>query len=147
MPSQIDMTRRGRFLLKGALVWLLMPIAAIANGALRDLLVAPLLGERGAEILAVLVLLILIYGITAVFLTRAGPRRRSADLWALGFLWMVLTIAFELVFFGVFLSVPVPELITAYNIFAGELWIVVVIGVLLAPRLVQMGLRLIRQRH
>jgi hypothetical protein len=139
------MTRRGRFLLKGALVWLLMPIAAIANGALRDLLLAPLLGERAAEILRVFVLLIFIYAITAVFLARTGPRRWSADLWALGFLWMVLTIAFELVFFGIFMGAPIPELLTAYNIFAGELWIVVVAGVLLAPRLVQVGLRLIRQ--
>jgi hypothetical protein len=140
------MTRRDRFLLKGALVWLLMPIAAIANGALRDLLLAPLVGERAAQILAVLVLLIFIYEITAVFLTRTGPRRRSADLWALGLLWMVLTIVFEIVFFGVFLGVPIPKLLAAYNIFAGELWIAVVTGVLLAPRLVQVGLRFIRQR-
>jgi hypothetical protein len=95
----------------------------------------------------VAVLLIVIYGITAVFLARTGARRRSADLWALGFLWMVLTIAFELVFFGVFMGVPIPELLAAYNIFAGELWIVVVVGVLLAPSLVQAGLRLLRQRH
>lgn len=78
------MTRRGRFLLEGALVWLLMPIAAIADGALRDLWLAPLLGERAAEILSLLALLIFIYAITAVFLGRAGHRRRSADLWALG---------------------------------------------------------------
>jgi hypothetical protein len=50
---------------------------------------------------------------------------------------MALTIVFELVFFGVFLGVPIPELLAAYNSFAGELWIVVVVGVLLAPRLVQ----------
>jgi hypothetical protein len=139
------MTRRRRFLLKGTLVWLLMPIAAMANGALRDLLLASLLGELAAEILAVLVLLILIYGITAVFLARTGPRRRSADLWALGFLWMVLTIAFELVFFGVFLGVPISELLAAYDILAGELWVVVVAGVLLAPPLVGAGLRLLHQ--
>jgi hypothetical protein len=139
------MTRRRRFLLKGTLVWLLMPIAAMANGALRDLLLAPLLGELAAEILAVLVLLILIYGITAVFLARTGPRRRSADLWALGFLWMALTIAFELVFFGVFLGVPISELLAAYDILAGELWVVVVAGVLLAPPLVGAGLRLLHQ--
>ena len=60
---------------------------------------------------------------------------------------MVLTIVFELVFFGVFLGMPIPELLAAYNIFAGELWIVVVVGVLLAPRLVQAGLSLFRQRH
>jgi len=50
---------------------------------------------------------------------------------------MALTIVFELVFFGVFLGVPILELLAAYNIFAGELWIVVVVGVLLTPRLVQ----------
>jgi hypothetical protein len=141
------MTRRGSFLFKGALVWLLMPIAAIVNGALRDLLLAPLLGERAAELLAVLLLLIFIYSITAVFLVRTGPRRRSADLWALGFLWMALTIMFEFVFFGVIMDVPTSELLAAYNIFAGELWIIVVAGVLLAPRVVQGGLRAIRQRH
>jgi hypothetical protein len=104
-----------------------------------------LLGELAAEILAVLVLLILIYGITAVFLARTGPRRRSADLWALGFLWMALTIAFELFFFGVFLGVPISELLAAYDILAGELWVVVVGGVLLAPPLVGAGLRLLHQ--
>jgi hypothetical protein len=140
------MTRRSRFLLKGTLVWLLMPIAAIANGALRDLLLAPSLGERAAEILSVLVLLIFIYGITAAFLARIGPRHRSADLWALGFLWMVLIVVFEVVFFGALMGVPIPELLAAYNIFAGELWIVIVVGVLLAPRLVQVALRLIRQQ-
>jgi hypothetical protein len=45
LAGWIDVTRRGRFLLEGALVWLLMPIAAIANGALRDLLLAPLLAS------------------------------------------------------------------------------------------------------
>ncbi len=141
------MTPRGRFLRKGALVWLLMPIAAIANGALRDVLLTPLLGEHPAEILSVLLLLIFIYVITALFLGRAGPVRRSADLWALGVLWMVLTIAFELVFFGVFLGVPVSELLAAYNVFAGEPWLVIVVGVLLAPPLVGAGLRLLRQSH
>jgi hypothetical protein len=138
------MTRRGRILLKGALFWLLMPIAAIANGALRDLWLAPWLGEREAEILSVFALLILIYVITALFLRRAGLRHVSADLWALGVLWMVLTTVFELVFFGVFLGVPISELFAAYNIFAGELWLVVVAGVLLAPPLVGAGLHLLR---
>jgi len=139
------MTRRGRFLRKGALAWLLMPVAAIANGALRDLWLAPLLGEHAAEILSVLLLLVSIYVITALFLRRAGHRHVSADLWALGILWMVLTIVFELVFFGVFLGVPIPELLAAYDIFAGELWLVVVAGVLLAPPLVGASLRLLRQ--
>jgi hypothetical protein len=124
-----------------------MPIAAIANGALRDVLLTPLLGEHPAEILSVLLLLIFIYIITALLLGRAGPVRRSADLWALGVLWMVLTIAFELVFFGVFLGVPVSELLAAYNVFAGELWLVVVVGVLLAPPLVGAGLHLLHQSH
>ena len=140
------MTRRGRFLFKGALVWLLMPLAAIANGALRDLLLGPLLGEQAAEILAVLLLLVLIYLITAVFLSRIGLRYRLADLWALGFLWMILTIAFEFIFFGVSMSVPISELLEAPNIFAGELLVVVLVGVLLAPRLAHVGLRFLRQR-
>ena len=140
------MTRRGRFLFKGALVWLLMPVAAIANGALRELLLASLLGEQAAEILAVLLLLVLIYLIAAVFLSRIGRRYRLADLWALGFLWMVLTIAFEIIFFGVFLSVPISALLEAYNVFAGEFWVVILLGILLAPRLAHVGVRLLRQR-
>jgi hypothetical protein len=140
------MTRRGRFLFKGAVVWLLMPVAAIANGVLRDLLLGPLLGEQAAEILAVLLLLVLIYLITAVFLKRSGLRYRLADLWALGFLWMILTIAFEFIFFGISMSVPISELLEAYNIVAGELWVVVLVGVLLAPRLAHVGLRFLRQR-
>ena len=93
LAGRLHMMRRRSFLLKGALVWLLMPIAAIANGALRDLLLAPLLGVHAAQILAVVVLLSVIYVVTAVFLGRAGHRRGSADLWALGVLWMVLMVA------------------------------------------------------
>ena len=74
--------------------------------------------------------------LAAGFIARAAPvaqvRKALLEARAAGD-WMVLTIAFELVFFGVFLGVPISELLAAYNVFAGELWLVVVVGVLLAP--------------
>lgn len=135
------MTRRSRFLWLGVSVWLLMPIGAIANGAVRDLLLAPWLGTRLAEIAGVVMLLVFIYAMTAIFLWSAGGGRRPWDLWALGVLWMVLTIAFEALFFGLVMGVPASELVAAYDLLEGELWPLVVIGVLLAPPLVDSGLR------
>jgi hypothetical protein len=140
----IAMTRRNGFLLRGSLVWLLMPVAAIANGAFRDLLLAPLLGARAAEIVSALVLLAFIYVVTAAFLSWTGSGRRPKDLWALGLLWMVLTIAFEFAFFGLLMEVPLSRLVAAYNVFNGELWPLVVAGVLLAPPVVNACLRLVR---
>lgn len=135
------MTGPAGFLLTGALVWLVMPIGAIANGAVRDLLLAPLLGVRAAGIVSVLVLLAFIYAVTALFLARVNGNRRPVALWGLGLLWMGLTVTFEFVFFGLVMGVPLPELLAAYDILSGELWLVVVLGVLLAPPAVGAALR------
>ncbi len=125
-----------RFLLLGLAVWPLLPIAAIVNGAVREGALVPAFGRGVAEVLSVVTALALFYVITYAFLRRARTPYRTADLWALGVCWAVLAVIFEVVFFGLFMGVPMDELIAAYNIFAGELWPVVVAGVLVAPPLV-----------
>jgi hypothetical protein len=125
-----------RFLLVGLAVWPLLPIAAVVNGAVREGLIAPALGQPAAEAIGVVTALALFYAITFVFLRRTQTPHGTADLWALGICWAILAVIFEFVFFGVIMGVPMDELIAAYNIFAGELWPVVVAGVLVAPPLV-----------
>ena len=124
-----------RFLLPGLAIWLLFPVAAIVNGMAREAVLAPMFGRRAAEVLSVVILLAVIYAIAFVFLRRVREPYAAAELWALGACWVILTIAFEVMLFGVVLGVPTRELIAAYNVFAGELWSFVVLGVLLAPPL------------
>ena len=124
-----------RFLLLGLAVWLLFPVVAVANGAVREAVVAPALGRGAAEALSVVILLAALHATAFVFLRRVRTPYAAADLWALGACWAILTIAFEVVLFGLVLGVPMRELLAAYNVFAGEPWPFVVLGVLLAPPL------------
>jgi hypothetical protein len=132
------------FLLLGLAVWPLLPAAAVANGAVREAVLVPALGRGAAEVLSVATALALFYAIAYAFLRRVRAPFTAADLWALGACWAALAIVFEIVFFGVLMGVPMAELIAAYNIFAGELWPVVVVGVLVAPPLV--GALVVRRR-
>ena len=133
-----------RFLLLGLAVWPLMPVAAVLNGAVREAVLVPALGRGAAEVLSVATALALFYAIAYVFLRRVRAPFTAAGLWALGACWAALAIVFEFVFFGVIMGVPLTELVAAYNIFAGELWPVVVVGVLVAPPLV--GALVVRRR-
>ena len=133
-----------RFLLLGLAVWPLMPVAAVVNGAVREAALAPALGRGAAEVLSVVILLAVIHAIAFVFLRRVRTPYAAADLWALGACWAILTIVFEVVLFGVLLGVPARELLAAYNVFAGELWTFIVLGVLLAPPLAG---ALVRRAH
>ena len=118
----------GRYLL----AWFPMILIAVANGALREAWLLPRLGEHAARQVSTL-LLIGLLAVYIAFVTKAWPIPSSARAWAIGTLWLGLTVAFEFLL-GRFVSgLSWREMLAEYDLAAGRLWVLVPIWVALAP--------------
>ncbi len=133
------MSVNSRFLGFGVAIWPIMPVTAMANGLFRELVLVPALGASVAGVVAVVTFFLLIYPIIFTFLRFVPASFDRTDLWTLGLVWMLLAVAFEFVVFGVVLGVPMSDLLAAYDITRGELWPVVLLGVLIGPPLLGRG--------
>lgn len=120
------------FLIRSFLVWLLIIPLAVANGALRDLLLAPALGETLGRALSSVSLSILIFAVTLLFIGRIGVRERR-DLLVVGGSWLLLTLLFEFSFFVLVMGHPFDELLAEYDLFQGRLWLLVLAATFFAP--------------
>jgi hypothetical protein len=114
------------------LAWLLLLGLAVANGALREFLLLPLMGEPAARLLSPVILApgVLILG--GLFAWYAGPRPAPVLL-GVGLLWLLLALMFEFCFFHFVRGVPWTVLLADYNILAGRLLALVWIATLLGP--------------
>jgi len=82
--------------LKAALVWLGLALVAGLNGALRESLLAPRLGPRTSLAVSGLLFSGMIFALTLVWLPHLVPLT-AGRCWAIGALWVGLTLCFELV--------------------------------------------------
>ena len=122
------------YLIKSFLVWLLFIPLAIANGALRDLVFTPALGDTMGRAVSSLVLSLLILGLTLLLVKRLGVDTRAGYL-VVGAFWLILTLLFEVSFALLVIGHPMDELLKDYNIFRGRLWLIVLAATFFAPLL------------
>jgi hypothetical protein len=122
------------YLIRSFLVWLLFIPLAIANGALRDLVLAPALGDMLGRAISSLTLSLLILGLTLFMMDRLGVNTRMGYL-VVGAFWLILTLLFEVSFFILVMGHPMDELLKDYDIFSGRLWLIVLATTLFAPLL------------
>jgi hypothetical protein len=115
-------------------VWLVMLVAAFINGAIRELLIVPQVGEQVGHFLSVFVLSGVIFGITYLFIRALGPLP-ARMLLGVGLFWLVLSLLFEFGFFHYVMHAPWSKLLADYNIFRGRLLSVVWLTMLFAPLL------------
>lgn len=116
---------------KSLLIWLAIIPLAILNGGLREEVLIPLIGEECGLPLSGLLLCLFIFLLSYIFLPKIG-KGASRNYWQIGLLWLLLTITFETVF-GLFRGNTVSELIKAYDVTTGNLWLLVVIFTGIAP--------------
>jgi len=119
-------------LARAAFVWFLIMVAAILNGALRDMIVVPRTSELAARALSCVTLASAIVFVTWLTIGWMGPTS-SRDAWRIGVMWLVMTLAFELGAGHYLFHTPWAALIADYNLLAGRLWILVLIATLTAP--------------
>ncbi len=124
----------GGFLVRALVFWLVLAVTGVANGFLRQLVLTPWLGEPVSRPLSGITLIILIYLAVWVFLKLTGPAAAPSAYWAAGFLWVALTAGFEIVL-GTAMGMTLSELLGAYDLRSGNLWLVDMVAILVAPRL------------
>jgi hypothetical protein len=122
------------YLIRSFLVWLLFIPLAIANGALRDLVLTSALGDALGRAVSSLTLSLLIQGLTLLLVDRLGVNTRSGCL-VVGAFWLVLTLLFEVSFALLVMGHPMDELLQDYDIFRGRLWLIVLATTFFAPLL------------
>jgi hypothetical protein len=120
---------------RAGLIWFGIMLAAILNGALRDLLLVPRLGDLGARAISCLTLASAIVIFTWMSLSWIRPASMT-DAWRIGLLWLAMTLVFEFGAGHYFFGTPWPALLADYNVLAGRLWVLVLITTLTAPVLV-----------
>jgi len=119
-------------LIKYTLAWLGMMIIAIANGGLRDILYKQYLGDLAAHQLST-VLLLLLLALYFRILAARWPLASYTQAWAVGLIWLVMTLAFEFGFGHFIVGHSWAHLFQDYDILAGRVWVLIPIWILTGP--------------
>jgi len=126
---------------KSLLIWLAIIPCAILNGAFREVVINPLIGERYGQPLSGVLLCMILFVLCWFFIPRIG-RGTAKTYWIIGLWWVILTILFE-TGFGLLTGDTLVGLIRAYDITTGNLWLLVVLLTGLAPWLTAKARKLI----
>ena len=118
-------------LLKSVLVWGVILMLAILNGALRDMLLVPAFGPTSARFVSGVVLCAVIVA-AAVLAAPWLDRPPLRSFWWIGASWLVLTLGFETAV-GYAEHQSWQRLLEAYTFQGGNLWPLVLVTTLIAP--------------
>ena len=121
-------------LVRAGAVWFAVMLIAILNGAARDVLLVPRLGDPVARALSCLTLATLIVLVTWVSLRWIHPASLS-DAWTIGVVWLAMTLTFEFVAGHYLFHTAWSTLLADYNLLKGRLWILVLVSTAIAPAL------------
>ncbi len=117
-----------------ALAWVPMVIIAVANGAARDLVYGKRLSELRAHQVSTVTGIVL-FGLYIFALTRYWKIESSGQALSIGFIWLLLTLAFEFLFGRFVAGRSWERLLHDYNLFAGRIWILIPVWIAVAPYL------------
>ena len=119
-------------LLKIAAIWLLIALAAIINGAVRDKLVAPTVGSGIALPLSGFSLALIVFAATYQTLPWLGLRSEN-DYLLIGSLWVAMTLAFEYLFGHYVMAKSWDDIHDGFNPRGGNLFLMVLLVTAAAP--------------
>jgi hypothetical protein len=114
-------------------LWFAILLLAFLNGTLRELILIPAWGSFAGLLVSGLLLsacVLLVAWIAHPWY--ASPHAKLQ--WRVGAYWLLLTLAFEFGF-GILRGKPWGELLNAYTLRGGNIWTLVLLVVLIAPRI------------
>lgn len=117
------------------LTWLVLLIAAIVNGVVREAVVTPMMSFTRARAISSISLSASILVLSWFLVPWIGPGSAGQAL-RVGAIWVGLTLLFEFGFGHYVSGKPWSELLADYNLFQGRIWILVLVTTFLAPWLV-----------
>lgn len=112
--------------------WFVMLLVSIANGAVRDFTYGRHLGELAAHQVST-VASVLLLGLVIRIFVRWVPPSSAQHALTIGLAWVVLTVAFEFLFFHFVGGHSWSELFANYNICKGRVWVIVLLWIAAAP--------------
>ncbi|MBL0035948.1 MAG: hypothetical protein IPP26_09305 [Flavobacteriales bacterium] len=117
---------------KAILIWFVLMVGAIANGAVRIKLIIPFTGEPIGHVISTALLCVLILVITWAMIGWIGPLT-DQQARGIGTVWLLLTLGFEFGAGALISHRTWPEMLADYNVLNGRVWVVVPIITFLAP--------------
>ena len=131
---------------RAALVWIVLLVAAVANGGFREAAIVPALGAAAAHVISTLLLCAVIIALSWLTIGWIHPVSR-AQAWTVGVMWVVFTVAFEFLAGHYLFGHPWNRLLADYNILRGRIWVLVVLATVVAPYVTASARGLLRSRH
>lgn len=117
---------------RGIAVWFLIIAVETVHGVVRTLLIEPAIGDLRARQIGVLIGSVLIVAVSLVTVRWIGARS-TEELIAIGVVWVVLTVTFE-VTLGLFVAgLSMERILSDYDVSRGGLMIFGLLIMLLAP--------------
>jgi hypothetical protein len=120
---------------KACIIWFLMVLLAIANGAFRDGFLVSQIGARLALPLSGVSLAMLIFAITYITFPLIGEKS-DGIYFIIGLQWVLMTLLFELLFGHYAMGKSWSDIIQVFNLAKGDLFILVLVASLFSPYLV-----------
>lgn len=120
---------------KSIIAWIALMVIAVANGVVRNSWYGGSLSELRAHQVSSLTLIVLI-GLFTWALYGLWSLRSAGEAWAIGLIWLVLTVTFEFLFGHYVMKNPWSRLLYDYNIFAGRIWALVLVWITIVPYIV-----------
>lgn len=119
-------------ILRTIAVWLIIIIAESLHGTARAILLEPCLGDFMARQVGVLTGSIIIFAIAFAFVRwlRAEGARQQLEV---GFMWLILTVAFEISLGRLVMKYPWERILSDYDLFAGGLMPIGLVWLTLSP--------------
>jgi len=116
------------------LLWLPLPFVAIANGILRNAVYQRALATSFAHQVSTGTGIGL-FALYAWLVRSWCPLHSLGQALMVGAIWLALTVAFEFLFFHFVMGQTWAELLKAYHIWEGELWVLILIWIFVLPPL------------
>jgi hypothetical protein len=121
-----------RIIIRSLEVWLLIIIAEMVHGILRAIFLVPIIGEFRSNQIGVFtgsaIILVIAY-VTHRFI----EARRTPEFLMVGIIWLVLTVAFEILFGRFVMGLSWERILADYNIAKGGLMPLGLVVMLLSP--------------
>ena len=121
-------------ILKAIGIWCVILVCAVLNGAIREVVMIPKLGNPVALVLSGLLLSACILVLSFALVPKLGGLQTRHYLY-LGLFWLCLTLVFEFGFGRLIQHRRWSELFEAYTFANGNLWPLVLVVTLIAPLL------------
>jgi len=118
--------------LRAAAVWLGILALAVGNGALRDGVISPRIGEVPGRAVSTVILAGLVLLVARIMIRWIRPLS-SAGAWNVGIFWVALTLAFEFLAGRYLFGNSWERILSDYDVTRGRIWLLVPLVTLVAP--------------